>query len=366
MVNIERVYQSFDRLRLPLIVLVVFIHAQFSIGNDFSTNNAYAHVSYFFSSVISSVAVPLFLFISGCLYFREYKVFSFDVYLNKQKRRIRSLVVPFVAWNALLWMIFTVFYLFAPSIINGGIPSIVGCSIKDFLWVFWGSTSGGPIDFPLWFVRDLITLTFLSPIIYFIFIKSKIGDLLFLLLLCCWVADYPVMFLGNNIRTPLFFFVLGGMANKFWGAKSSSYSLQYLSLVGLRGGQFIILIWLLLCMLLCVNEFYIGNRMLSLYLGKVEILVGLMAMFCVVNISRSFWDKMHNIISGDCVFFIFACHGFLITVMKRIIEKMAIENQVILILLYFFIVVLTIFLCFCLYKVLKTLTPKVLQVLTGR
>lgn len=73
--------------------------------------------------------------------------FSFDVYLRKLKRRCLTLLVPYLIWNLL-----GVGYLF-----------ITG-QISDF--PEWDTIFLDPINFPLWFIRNLIVLNLLYPILW--------------------------------------------------------------------------------------------------------------------------------------------------------------------------------------------------------
>ena len=85
--------KSIDFLRFPLIVGVVLIHAHFSnvIMNGVNVNilheyscPIYDTTSYFFSELIGRIAVPLFFFISGFLFFYRSKEFSLSVYRIKE------------------------------------------------------------------------------------------------------------------------------------------------------------------------------------------------------------------------------------------------------------------------------------------
>ena len=225
----QNIYSNFDRLRLPLILLVVFIHAQFSAPEMETSMSLYGAVSHFLTLEISQVAVPLFFFMSGCLYFRDYKEFSLALYYKKQKRRIRSLVIPYLTWNTFFWFLFSMFIMIVPTLVNGGIPNIANATVKDIVWVYWGNATGGPIDFPLWFVRDLIVVTIISPLIYFTVLRYKIGLLTIIALASLWFLGIPVPNLGNNICMCLFFFSLGSLINKMKLDKGTNKAL-------LRGG----------------------------------------------------------------------------------------------------------------------------------
>lgn len=359
----KTIYQNFDRLRLPLILLVVFIHAQFTAKGMVDTVMPYGIVSHFFTLVISQVAVPLFFCISGCLYFRDYDRFSLKAYIDKQNRRIMTLVVPFFIWNSFFWLLFSGFKMFLPSFMNGGIPSLTDASFKDVVWVYWGNNTGGPIDFPLWFIRDLITITFLSPFVYFILMRFKAGILGLLVLAYLWIFAYPIPVLDNDICKCVFFFSLGGYLNKFLVIDSIRNKMKN-ALTG--GGRFLITTFLLLGILSTINHYIWNNTTVSLITNRFLVIEGLAAMYCVVDRNKSLFDKFKDLIPGDCVFFIFATHGFLITVIKRIIEKMSIDNQTVLIILYFVVVLVTISICVLMYRAIRIVSPKAMKYLTGR
>jgi len=230
----KAIYQNFDRLRLPLMLMVVFIHAKFMV-NGVNTVTPYDVVSHFFTSVISQVAVPLFFFISGCLYFRDYSDFTINTYWKKQRRRLNTLVIPFLLWNTVFWLLFTGLKHILPSFTNGGIPVITEASLQDVIWVFWGNPTGGPIDFPLWFIRDLITVTFLSPLLFFLLFKFKAGYISLIVIAMLWIFACPIPFLGNNICTCVFFFSLGGYLNKLL---SSEFVLKRLQKFCMGGANY--------------------------------------------------------------------------------------------------------------------------------
>ncbi len=103
----------FDCLRFPLIIGVIFIHnftTTVTVGNveyGVDTNlNTYFYVSNLFSQILGRVAVPLFFFMSGYLFY--YKVDNFDnsVYLYKLKKRFKSLLIPYLFWNTSFLVIY--------------------------------------------------------------------------------------------------------------------------------------------------------------------------------------------------------------------------------------------------------------------
>ena len=90
-------------------VLIVYRHA-YNLGDDFfiARESEFSFfVQVFFSSGITSVAVPLFFTISGYFLFLG-KSQSFENYQLLLKKRFSSLMIPYLVWT-LSWFIF--FYL---------------------------------------------------------------------------------------------------------------------------------------------------------------------------------------------------------------------------------------------------------------
>ena len=141
----NKLIQVFDNMRFPLVVGVVFIHS-FGYGGDFvfsdidfsnlSTLDIFNLFRVCISHVLMHVCVPLFFFISGYMYFLG-KDFSFPIYVNKTKRRVRSLFVPYIIWNTvgILWTILVIYSHEGVDNMNTFIYS------KDILSLYWDSES---------------------------------------------------------------------------------------------------------------------------------------------------------------------------------------------------------------------------------
>lgn len=77
------------------IVLVVILHSQllvYSKGNSF-------HLQQFLTSEVTRISVPFFFYISGFLLFYNCKTLNYSWYCSKLKKRVRSLLVPFLIWS---------------------------------------------------------------------------------------------------------------------------------------------------------------------------------------------------------------------------------------------------------------------------
>lgn len=161
-------------LRFPLVMLVLFIHCNFaSVSTEFTSHTIATAISNFLSGTLAPVANATFFFISGMLFFHE-GTFSKEIYKRKLQSRFHTLLVPYLAWNALYLLL-----LFMVEAITGRTMAIdkpiTDMGVLDFLNSFWNiSLIGGqggveaPIDIPLWFVRDLIVLCLAAPLVFLV------------------------------------------------------------------------------------------------------------------------------------------------------------------------------------------------------
>lgn len=117
--------------------------------------------------MIAKVAVPLFLIISGALFYRNYEP---DMTLKKYKSRFKSLVIPYLSWN-IIWVVFNLLCSYTPIskfFINREVFSL---SVGNILGgIFFHRAYG-----PFWFIFDLIVFTLFCPLLYWVVKNKKIG-----------------------------------------------------------------------------------------------------------------------------------------------------------------------------------------------
>ena len=160
--------------RLPLIIGPIFIHA---VMNEESMLQMLFHH-------LGMSSVPILYVISGYLFFGGYSS-NRDSLIYKYKSRIKSLLIPYVLWNFIAYLTFS---------IDGTL------SWSQFFTSFWGNAgSNAPADYPLWFIRTLILIMPLIPII-FLFNNKKYICHLSLILAVCWFFQYPVLFSHGTLQ----------------------------------------------------------------------------------------------------------------------------------------------------------------------
>ena len=167
----ETLSKTISFLRFPMIVGIVFIHAQNqslyeAAGGDVSDVPVYLFVQNFFSQGVCSMCVPLFFMISGYLFFVKTE-WSKETYLKKLRRRVSTLLVPYLVYIMLALIIFGVLQYIMPTLISEGKTPIADYGVYEYAEAFW-MYNGESIPFvgPLWFIRDLMVLCLLTPMIY--------------------------------------------------------------------------------------------------------------------------------------------------------------------------------------------------------
>lgn len=190
---------SFNALRFPLCILVVFIHSE----GGYPDNTSY-WFRHFFSHELCSFAVPIFFIISGYLFFHKFSnKFDLTLYQKKLHSRIHTLILPYIGWNIItLFLDFFKYLRHEKTWINYDVATFTDI-VKLTLW---SNNNGYPIDLPLWYIRDLIILCILSPIIYYINKYKRVGESFILLLIVTYI--FSIIKLPFNI-TGLLYFSIG-------------------------------------------------------------------------------------------------------------------------------------------------------------
>lgn len=158
-------------LRLFLVVSLVMVHFESLYGSEINPRSGYFGQDHPLASIVVSfflfvgfTAVPALSVISGYLFFMGADCRRPPPFLDKWRRRLRSLVVPFLIWGGL----FALLGLAAARAGTGFFEDRFADGPefwRDFLNA-WMGISEYPIAAQLWFVRDLIVTMAVSPLIW--------------------------------------------------------------------------------------------------------------------------------------------------------------------------------------------------------
>lgn len=176
--------------KLYLFVIIIFNHAlNYEIYALESMEGFGAALLYYLERLelnISWLSISMYFFISGygfMLGFRMNKV------VDKWKRRVYSLVIPWLLWNTIMWLV---------SLAMESIPAIAsrlnsgfGYELSLRSWIVDGLMR--PADGPLWFMTNLIMVMLLSPGIYLLVKNKYVG-------IAAIAANYAVIFFTDCSR----------------------------------------------------------------------------------------------------------------------------------------------------------------------
>lgn len=269
----------------------------------------------------------MFLLISGFLFYPS-KETTFDktLYFSKLKRRVKSLLVPYLLWNLIAYILYA---------INKGFNFV------DLLKSFWvidipGRSGSSPMDGPLWYVRNLMLLMILSPIIYWI-VKRKFVAII---LLTGWFVGVPPFNKGMFIA--LTFFSMGGC-------------LRYndCSVKQLRGH------WFYMIFGVCfVSLPFISHTIFS-FVQRIMIVTGILSMLSIAKqlprVNNNIYQEL-----ASATFFIYCCHDILLTYIKPIISIYSTSW-----LAYLGVIIISLASCVMLFYVITKFVPQYSKFLTG-
>lgn len=363
--NEELQSKTISFLRFPLIVGVVLIHSHFDKiiinGVDLMEDGSfpiYANLSYLFSEILSKVAVPLFFFISGFLFFHKIISFTAQTYLRKLKKRVKTILVPYLFWNLLVILFFFLAQTFLPSLMSGKNKLISDYGFSDWLWAFWNINMINPLEDPgaypvcyqFWFIRDLMVVMLFSPLVYFLVKKFRCYVIIGLGIL--WLFNWWFNVVGFSI-TAFFFFSFGA----YFSVHGKNF---------VREMKPLLLVVAVLYGLLIVVEICFEGEVWCGYCHKLGILIGIVL---AISLSAHFLmrEKWHvNTFLSESSFFIYAYHAMpLVYVIKFLFKLMQPHTDDAMLMVYVFSPVFTIFIGLTLYYLLKKFLPVTTSIITG-
>ena len=361
-------------LRFPLTFAVVMQHSMGKVWTEvdwqaLSGLDLYCLFKYLCSGCIALVAVPVFFFISGYLFFANISQMNMHVYWQKMRKRFTSLFVPYISWNLLcIPILLLVTY---GEALNGtramtDFTELVhsdrwGHIFWDFyskdatytnLWG-WALLKENPVLSTFWYVRDLIIMSVLSPVIYWYVKKTKwIG--FWGLVLVFVFRIWPHIALGPQSL----FFVFGAYASLLYGRLTvANKSVRYV-------------IYILAIVLTIVMVILFGNdTWRGFLLAPLYTLVGCYAVLNLMGslVERKSVPPMPSLLTKSS-FFVYALHiefalpiGFFI---MKFMFRYA-EHPLLLTVQYLLTPCLIYAICVLAYIIMQKFMPKLLSILNG-
>ena len=345
-------------LRFPLAIAIVFHHSVDSTHlREVVSQINYAHLSgldicnffrWLISDILCRIATSCFCIFSGFLFFYKTKEWNKIIYFKKVKRKSKTLLLPYVLWNIIpvALMLFYAFIRFDGSLST----SMYELYEKGIYKIFWNFYDGFyPYNIPLWFLRDLIVVAFLSPLVYYFVKYAKIFSLLILGFFFYTNFWFPVV----SIRA-LFFFTLGA----YFSIHGKNMIME------LRKGKWF---WYLATFITLILSVYFKVNQLNDHFYLFFNLTGCITTMLIASHLLERGTVTVNPFLSKTSFFIFATHNVLLLwySIKFLDIILISDTAFILILKYFLAPLICVGLCLGIYYAAQKTVPKVLAILTG-
>ncbi len=346
--------ETISFLRFPLMVAVVFIHTIFPTSEiALEHTPLFTGVYTLCAQIVARMAVPLFFLFSGYLFFRHTDTFTFDCYKSKLVKRSRTLLVPYLFWNAAI--LFFYFVVQQAGLSSGRYKPIIDYAPTEWLLAFWnmptadGSTSA-PIDYPLWFLRDLMVIVLLSPIVHAVVKRLHLYVLVPVVLL--WICNCETGIQGLS-TTVICFFSLGA----YFALRRQHF---------VRIMQRLLPVALPLYIVMAIVELFSTGSSYVTYLHNTGILVGIVALVGLTarRLEQGRWKIRRRL--SDSSFFLFAYHAIPLSLLIKIcLNLLHPHTEAALIALYFIIPAIIVAAGVALYALLKKYLPTITALITG-
>jgi len=342
--------QSFQVVALLATILVVGIHYKSDIPDyanpHLATWNQLAQE--FLFGGIARVAVPMFAFAAGVFYFRSDDG-TFDSYRTKLQQRLRTVAVPYCIVSSIA---------FAAWLL---IARIEGRQIELNAFGYISSWLLHPLAEQLWFLRDLLVLVAIAPVIRFCCHHNVLRPLTLIGLLVAWAANiqlFPTLAGWHLIHMEtMLFFTLGCVA---------TIDPKWIEGIGRVSGMTVVFTVAMWCMLVATRVtvradfdiWYVADYgAADLMLHQASIVVGCLALFMI-----SFRMRHPGLIQlSGASFFVYLVHEFPLRAVVRKLGDRILDHDT----SSWIITPLVLIGCFAAAFVLNRYLPSLIGVLTG-
>lgn len=348
----RRLSEVLESMRFPLIFLVVMAHMlpfdSPEVKFAWSAPDVYRLVSEMISHNLARLSVRCYFLISGYYVFKKMVDWGNSFYGDQLKKKARTLLVPYLIWNGIIILAIVVkHHAFLAIGLGGdqGYDFVVHSSWYELLW-------GGPANFPLWYLRDLLCMNVLIPLFYYWFRYTKVYGLIVLIVLYLGLVESRI----PGLSTAAFTFFGAG-------AYFSMYNKDLLEVFKKVRWTSILLGAILLGLATAFN-----GKAYHEHIVRLFIIVGVVM---VINI----FDLLNNhariqrklILLAPSTFFIYVAHEiYIINWLKGAWLRLQLADSGWSPLLgYFLVPCLCVALCMGLYYVLRRWAPAFLRIATG-
>jgi surface polysaccharide O-acyltransferase-like enzyme len=294
------------------ILLVLYIHSGFH-SNEIEGMKLNGYLQEMISGMLGRCAVPLFYLISGYLFFYNVSNGIHSV-IEKIKKRVQTLLIPYIIGC----MFFVVFYIVMEIIpgtapfMNDSLLYLFDGNFGNIIYaIFYDVGNGSPLAFQLWFLRDLIILVILSPILY----------LLYKYLRWYWIAGIFVLNYFSISHFPVYALFWFGLGGALVSTNISDRNIKPYKTI------FLIILFVALCLL----QLFYSQLIIWDYIQMPIILLGVSVMWILYNVVVPPIFKLQNHLwlakSCSFTFFIYLFHEPTLNIVRKLIVFFLGKNE---------------------------------------
>ena len=341
-----RISAAITWLRFPLIFFIILLHC-YSVQHLVGDHKTYFNLLYPLTLWIGETGVPGFFFISGYLFFLSKKK-----YTQKLLDRVRSLLVPYLLWNTILLVLYVIAQIIGyPQDING--RSLADYNYIDYLRLYWdrGSYDHGnfaPLLCPLWYIRNLLIMSILSPLLLYIIRFAR--EAFLLAIAAWWLMTYNNAFIPQTVL----FFCLG--------AYFSILNINPLKIVDKNKGLFITLFAVLAICDIVSHTVY--GTPLNLQIHRLSLIFNIAALIILADhcVQHHYTNKTLS----NAAFIVFCIHYPIVVILRKsCIAHFTFVSDTIHILLYFACIIISTLISIGFYLILDNYFPNIKRTLSG-
>lgn len=293
-------------------------------------------------------AVPSFYFMSGMLFYKACTAISIK---NKIKKRFKTLVVPYILWNLIFLFLFYIMTRI-PSIGSRMNMESFELDVKTVLFSVLNSQYS-----PLWFVKNLIIYTILSPLIFCIIRRRWMG---ILLLIIATVSTFVFKFEYMNPLWGFPVYTQGALLGYWFYSKDRNLESDAITRF-IPKNLWYANIGIMCAWFVCIYmAMYVNYDYMTLYRYCMPIIIWVLTDLLLNGfISNRFeiqnWMK--------CTFFIYCTHYFVLNIMHKLLTRTFEPTAIAIYAISFITPIITIFIL--IYTAKKARNNKVYKILTG-
>lgn len=336
-------------LRFPLIIGVVLVHTNIYAlvemweGAPPQWPEWLIYIFNYFYLIVLPEPVPVLFIISGYFFFRNNGAKRQIHFADKLKRRINSLLVPYLIWNTIAILILYIRF---------NVIAHENYTITDYLSGYWDFSQRynyDPANRPLWYMRDLMVISICTPLLYHLLKKNTTAILYFAIITACYITNTGIDITGFGGGAFMFFAIGAYIAIHNINITKIPHSIGIATLV------------LYIPLQIVLN--HIGDNAAAFLATNI---IKITALFYFV--SMLYRKRIIGPTPGltKICFVLYALHGIIIgPTIKALYTLLNSNNPFILLFIYIITPVIMVIVAFTIDKLLQTHAPRLGKIITG-